>query len=53
MDLKAKLMARDDQTTTDQVARAAHENVKFVYEYFYKTFGRDSYDGRGAKLVST
>ena len=24
-----------------------------IYDYFYKTFGRDSYDGRGGELVST
>jgi len=51
--LKAKLMARDDQSTTDNVAQAAHEHVETVYNYFHNNFGRDSYDGRGADLVST
>ncbi|MCK4838132.1 MAG: M4 family metallopeptidase, partial [Desulfobulbaceae bacterium] len=53
MDLKAKLMARDDQSTTDNVAQAAHDHAETVYNYFYNTFGRDSYDGQGADLVST
>ncbi len=52
-DLKARLMVQDDQSTTDNVALAAHKNAKEVYDYFYGTFGRDSYDGQGADLVST
>ena len=53
MDLRARLMARDDESSTDNVARAAHEHAETVYNFFYNTFGRDSYDGRGADLVST
>jgi bacillolysin len=52
-DLRAKLVARNDESSTDQVAQAAHEHVETVYHYFYNSFGRDSYDGRGADLVST
>ncbi len=51
--LKAELMAQDDQSTTDNVAQAAHDHAETVYNYFHDTFGRDSYDGRGAGLVST
>ena len=51
--LKAELLAKDDQASTDHVVQAAHDNAKIVYEYFLNTFGRDSYDSRGSKLVST
>lgn len=51
--LKSKLMARDEQSTSDNVARAAHDHAEIVYDYFHDRFGRDSYDGRGADLVST
>ena len=52
-DLRASLVIQDDQTTTDDVARAAHDHAETVYNYFLNTFERDSYDGRGADLVST
>jgi len=51
--LKAKLMAKDDQSSTDNVAQSAHEHADTVYNFYLKTFGRDSYDGQGADLVST
>lgn len=51
--LKAKLMARDDDTTSDKVAQAAHDHAEIVYNFYKKKFGRDSYDGRGADIVST
>ena len=51
--LRAELMVRDDQTTTDNIAQAAHDHAKLVYDYFLNTFGRNSYDDRGADLVST
>lgn len=51
--LKKNLLLRDDETSTDKVAQAAHDNAKKVYDYFKSKFGRDSYDGRGADLVST
>lgn len=37
----------------DAVAKAAHDYAGVVYDYFLNTFGRDSYDGGGAALVST
>lgn len=52
-DLRARLLARDEETSTDHVAQAAHEHVETVYNYFFEKFGRDSYDGRGSDLVST
>ena len=51
--LKAKLMVKDDQSSTDNVAQSAHEHAATVYNFFLNTFGRDSYDGKGADLVST
>ena len=51
--LRARLLARDEETSTDHVAQAAHEHVETVYNYFFEKFGRDSYDGRGSALVST
>lgn len=42
-----------DQVFSDKVALAAHENMGIVYDYYKKTFGRDSYDNRGSPLVST
>lgn len=52
-DLKAKLLLKDDQPSTDEVAQAAHDHAEMVYNYFLTTFERDSYDGNGASLVST
>lgn len=52
-DLKKKLVLRDNQTSGDGVAQAAHDHIAEVYTYYFDTFGRDSYDGNGAPLVST
>ncbi|KKH95431.1 hypothetical protein EO95_08875 [Methanosarcina sp. 1.H.T.1A.1] len=43
----------EDQMAVDEVARAAHENMGIVYDYYKNNFGRDSYDNRGSPLVST
>ncbi len=51
--LKARLLLTDDQSSADVVAQAAHKHAKMVYDYYLNTFGRDSYDGLGARLVST
>jgi bacillolysin len=51
--LPGELILENDQTTPDEVARAAHENMAAVYRYYKDNFGRDSYDNRGAPLVST
>ena len=51
--LKAKLMVTDSESTSDNVAQAAHDHAKTVYDFYKIKFGRDSYDGRGADIVST
>lgn len=51
--LPGTLLLEDDQFTVDEVARAAHENMGIVYDYYKNNFGRDSYDDRGSPLVST
>lgn len=51
--LPGTLVIRDAQTSTDEVVQAAHDNAKEVYEYYQKTFGRDSYDNQGSPLVAT
>ncbi len=37
----------------DYVARSAYENIAVAYKYYMDTFGRDSFDGEGACIVST
>ncbi len=39
--------------TSDLDARGAFTNTSKTYDYYYQTFGRDSYDGLGAPLIST
>ncbi|AKB18683.1 M4 family metallopeptidase [Methanosarcina sp. WWM596] len=51
--LPGELLLENDQTVADEVARAAHENMGIVYDYYKNTFGRDSYDNKGSPLVST
>jgi Zn-dependent metalloprotease/subtilisin-like proprotein convertase family protein len=51
--LPGTLVIQDEQTSTDEVAQAAHNNAREVYKYYRKTFGRDSYDNQGSPLVST
>lgn len=51
--LKARLLLTNNQSSADVVAQAAHKHAKMVYDYYLNTFGRDSYDGLGARLVST
>lgn len=51
--LPGALAIRDAQTSDDAVIQAAHDNASEVYDYYRDTFGRDSYDGRGAPLVSS
>lgn len=51
--LPGELLLENNQTSEDEVARAAHENMGIVYDYFKNNFGRDSYDDRGSPLVST
>lgn len=51
--LPGELLLENSQTSKDEVAMAAHENMGMVYDYFKNNFGRDSYDNRGSPLVST
>lgn len=39
--------------TGDLDARGAFTNTSKTYDYYYQTFGRDSYNGAGAALIST
>jgi bacillolysin len=53
-DLPGELLLEDDKMTTDdEVAVAAHEHAKTIYDYYKDTFDRDSYDNMGATIVST
>jgi Zn-dependent metalloprotease/subtilisin-like proprotein convertase family protein len=47
------LIVKGDETSEDDVVQAAHNNAKEVHRYYKTTFGRDSYDNRGAPIVST
>lgn len=40
-------------TFTDPTAVDAHVNAEKVYDYYKKTFGLNSYDGKGAKIISS
>jgi len=51
--LKARLLLTNNQSSADVVAQAAHKHAKMVYNYYLNTFGRDSYDGLGAQIVSS
>jgi Zn-dependent metalloprotease len=39
--------------TGDQVTDAAHDHAGTVYDYYWNTFGRDSYNGAGRTIRST
>ncbi len=39
-------------TNQDEVATDAHFGAEVTYDYFYKNFGRNSFDGNGAKIRS-
>ncbi len=51
--LPGELLLENEQISMDEVAQAAHENMRIVYDYFKNNFGRESYDNRGSPLVST
>jgi Zn-dependent metalloprotease/subtilisin-like proprotein convertase family protein len=53
VNLRAELLLEDNQDSADAIAQAAHDHGFTVYNYFLDTFGRDSYDGSGADLVSS
>ncbi len=37
----------------DAVLDAAHDSAGLTYDFYFNSFGRDSYDGQGAKITST
>jgi Zn-dependent metalloprotease len=41
----------DDEAVGEDQVDVAYENLGRVYDYYYDTFGWDSYDGRGAPVV--
>jgi Zn-dependent metalloprotease len=41
----------DDEAVGDEQVDRAHENLGRVYDYYWETFGWDSYDGQGAPVV--
>jgi bacillolysin len=51
--LPGRLLMREGQVSTDQAAQSAHKNAGTAYNYFRNTFGRDSFDGNGAKIISS
>lgn len=48
-----ELVIQDDQVSSDEVVQSAHDHAKIIYEYYKKTFERDSYDNHGAQIIST
>jgi Zn-dependent metalloprotease len=51
--LPGRKLADEGERPRDDVARAAHDAAGVVYDYFFNTFQRDAYDGRGSPMVST
>lgn len=51
--LSGTLVLENEQSSSDPVVQAAHDNAREVYNYYHGTFGRDSFDNKGAPLVST
>jgi hypothetical protein len=41
------------KAVNDQVVNQAYDNSGVCYDFFLKAFNRDSYDGKGAPLIST
>ncbi|MDG2396030.1 MAG: M4 family metallopeptidase [Flavobacteriaceae bacterium] len=46
------LVQDSDNNWTDPSLVSAHYNVSVVYDYFYETFGRNSFDGKGGTVRS-
>lgn len=51
--LPGRLLAEEGELPRDAIARAAHEGAGKVYDYYFNTHQRDSFDGRGGAMVST
>ncbi len=48
--LPGQLLCTDDQSCSDAIAQATHDNVSTSYDYYYQVHGRDSYDNAGATI---
>jgi bacillolysin len=48
-----QVRGENDPPVGDAVVQETHVNTGVVYDYFFSTFGRDSYDGAGHVLRST
>lgn len=51
--LPGTLLISEGGSSGDSVAQAAHNNTGTTYDYYYNTFGRDSFNGAGATLKTT
>lgn len=51
--LPGTLKMSEGGTSTDPVVKAAYDNAGVTWNYYKAKFGRDSYNGAGATLVST
>jgi Zn-dependent metalloprotease len=52
-DLPGRQLIDEGERSRDPVAQAAHDGAGTVYDYYQKTFKRDSIDGHGMEIVST
>lgn len=52
-DIPGRQLIDEGERSRDPVAQAAHDGAGVVYDYYLKTFKRDSIDGRGMPIVST
>ncbi|RJQ48024.1 MAG: hypothetical protein C4534_00090 [Gaiellales bacterium] len=51
--LPGTLLISEGGSSGDAVAQAAHNNIGATYDYYFNSFGRDSYNNAGAVLKST
>lgn len=51
--IPGRLLIDEGERSRDPIAQAAHDGAGVVYDYFFKTFKRDSIDGQGMAMVST
>jgi Zn-dependent metalloprotease len=52
-DVPGRQLIDEGERSRDPVAQAAQDGAGTVYDYYQKTFKRDSIDGRGMPIVST
>ena len=52
-ELPGRLVMSEGGTSSDSAAMGAYEGTGNTYWFYKNFFGRDSYDGKGAKLVSS